>query len=61
LFILYNRFAGNIAVEGWTTMMMVFIFVSAFQMVAIGILGEYLWRTLDASRKRPNYVVDKVE
>jgi dolichol-phosphate mannosyltransferase len=41
--------------------MLVFLFVSAFQMVAIGILGEYLWRTLDASRKRPNYVVDKVE
>ena len=61
LFILYNRFVGNIAVEGWTAMMLVFLFVSAFQMVAIGILGEYLWRTLDASRKRPNYVVDKVE
>jgi dolichol-phosphate mannosyltransferase len=61
LFILYNRFVGNIAVEGWTAMMLVFLFVSAFQMVAIGILGEYLWRTLDASRKRPNYVIDKVE
>jgi polyisoprenyl-phosphate glycosyltransferase len=61
LFILYNRFIGNIAVEGWTAMMLVFLFVSAFQMVAIGILGEYLWRTLDASRKRPNFVIDKVE
>jgi polyisoprenyl-phosphate glycosyltransferase len=61
LFIVYNRLVGNIAVEGWTAMMLVFLFVSAFQMIAIGILGEYLWRTLDASRKRPNYVVDKVE
>jgi glycosyltransferase involved in cell wall biosynthesis len=60
-FIVYNRLVGNIAVEGWTAMMLVFLFVSAFQMIAIGILGEYLWRTLDASRKRPNYVVDKVE
>jgi dolichol-phosphate mannosyltransferase len=61
LFIVYNRLIGNISVEGWTAMMLVFLFVSAFQMIAIGILGEYLWRTLDASRKRPNYVVDKVE
>jgi glycosyltransferase involved in cell wall biosynthesis len=61
LFIVYNRLIGNIEVEGWTAMMLVFLFVSAFQMVAIGILGEYLWRTLDASRKRPNYVVDQVE
>lgn len=60
LLILYNRLIGSIEVEGWTAMMLVFLFVSAFQMIAIGILGEYLWRTLDASRKRPNYVVDRV-
>jgi dolichol-phosphate mannosyltransferase len=61
LFILYNRFIGNIEVEGWTAMMLVFLFISAFQMVAVGILGEYLWRTLDASRKRPNYVIEEVK
>lgn len=61
LFILYNRLIGSIEVEGWTAMMLVFLFVSAFQMIAIGILGEYLWRTLDASRKRPNYVIDRID
>jgi len=24
------------------------------------IIGEYLWRTLEAARKRPPYIVDKV-
>jgi glycosyltransferase involved in cell wall biosynthesis len=61
IFILYNRLIDNIEVEGWTAMMLVFLFVSAFQMIAIGILGEYLWRTLDASRKRPNYVIDRID
>ncbi|MCZ2392862.1 MAG: glycosyltransferase family 2 protein [Chitinophagales bacterium] len=61
LIIVYNRLSGNINVEGWSAMMLVFLFVSAFQMIALGILGEYLWRTLDASRNRPNYVVDKTE
>jgi dolichol-phosphate mannosyltransferase len=61
IFILYNRLKDNIEVEGWTAMMLVFLFVSAFQMIAIGILGEYLWRTLDASRKRPNYVIDRID
>jgi hypothetical protein len=27
-------------------------------MISLGILVEYVWITLDASRKRPNYVVD---
>jgi dolichol-phosphate mannosyltransferase len=59
-FVVYNKLTGNIDVEGWTTLMLLFLFVSSFQMVSIGILGEYLWRTLDASRNRPNYIVDEV-
>ncbi len=56
----YARLTGKIQVEGFTAMMLVFLFISAFQMIAIGIIGEYLWRTLEASRKRPPYVVDEV-
>lgn len=59
IYILYARLSGNIDVEGWSTTMLVLLCVSAFQMVALGILGEYLWRTLDAVRKRPSYVVDE--
>jgi len=28
------------------------------QLLAIGVLGEYLWRTLDEARRRPLYVVE---
>jgi dolichol-phosphate mannosyltransferase len=39
--------------------MAVILLLSAFQMIALGIIGEYVWRTLDASRNRPNFVVDE--
>ena len=42
---------------GWTTLMVVLLFVSAFQMIALGVIGEYVWRGLDAARKRPLYVI----
>jgi len=29
-------------------------------MIMLGVLGEYLWRVLDQSRKRPMYVIDQV-
>ena len=45
---------------GWTTLMVVLLFVSAFQMVALGVIGEYVWRGLDAIRARPLYVVKDV-
>jgi dolichol-phosphate mannosyltransferase len=28
--------------------------------ISLGIIAEYLWRTLDASRKRPVYIIDRV-
>ena len=60
LFILFAKLTGHIQVEGWSTMMVVFLFVSSFQMIALGIIGEYVWRTLDAARNRPLYIIDKM-
>ena len=59
-FVILARISGLISAEGWSSLMLVLLFVSSFQMISMGILGEYLWRTLDASRNRPNYLVDKV-
>jgi hypothetical protein len=59
-FIIIARSFGYIVVEGWSALMVVLLFVSSFQMIAMGILGEYLWRVLDNSRKRPLYMIDKV-
>jgi glycosyltransferase involved in cell wall biosynthesis len=60
LFVIIARLSGVIDSEGWSSLMLVILFVSSFQMISMGILGEYLWRTLDASRGRPNYLIDKV-
>lgn len=60
LYILWAKLSGRVDVEGWSALMVVFLLVSSFQMIAIGIIGEYLWRNLEASRKRPPYVVDEV-
>jgi glycosyltransferase involved in cell wall biosynthesis len=59
IFVIIARLSGLIALEGWTTMMVVFLLVSSFQMMALGIIGEYLWRNLEAGRKRPAYIVDE--
>lgn len=60
LFVITARLSGLIEVEGWTSMMVVFLLISSFQMIAIGIIGEYLWRNLEASRQRPPYIIDQV-
>jgi glycosyltransferase involved in cell wall biosynthesis len=60
LVIMYQKITDNISVEGWSATMLVFLFVSSFQMISLGILGEYLYRTLDASRNRPNFIIDEI-
>lgn len=60
LYVLWAKLNHQIEVEGWTALMVVFLLVSSFQMMALGILGEYMWRNLDATRKRPAFVIDQV-
>lgn len=43
--------------RGWTSLMVALAFFSGVQLLSLGILGEYLWRTLDAARARRGYLV----
>ncbi len=60
VYVLFARLTGLITLQGWSTIMVVFLLVSSFQAIAVGIIGEYLWRNLEHSRNRPAYVVDEV-
>lgn len=60
LFILFYWFSFGIPVQGYVPIMLVITFTSGIQMTMLGILGEYLWRTLDEIRRRPPFVIDEV-
>jgi len=59
-FIFISWLSFGIEVQGWVPMMLVLTFTAGLQMTLLGILGEYLWRTLDEARGRPLFVVDTV-
>ena len=50
----------NDVLPGWTSLMVAMLLLSGFQMIMLGMLGEYMWRNLDESRRRPLYVIEKV-
>ena len=59
LVVLINKIAGNIPVSGFTTMFIFQLFSFGITMLTLGVIGGYLWRTFDATRNRPNYIVEK--
>ena len=59
LVVIICKICGAIAVSGWTMLFIFNLFSFGVIMLTLGILGEYLWRSFDASRKRPPYIVEE--
>lgn len=50
---------AGIVIEGWTSLMLVFLLISSFQTLALGIIGEYVGKTYFEAKSRPRFVVEK--
>ena len=57
--VIYLRVFTNTWVEGWTALMIAILFMGGIQLVSIGILGEYIGRIYNESKRRPLYTVEK--
>lgn len=43
---------------GWAETVLITLFSSGVLLIMMGLIGEYLWRTLEESRKRPLYFIE---
>jgi glycosyltransferase involved in cell wall biosynthesis len=46
--------------RGWPALISVLLIGFGITNISLGIVAEYLWRTLDASRKRPVFIIDEI-
>lgn len=46
---------------GWPTLISVLMLGFGITNISLGVIAEYLWRTLDAARARPVYIIESVE
>lgn len=59
LLVIVIRLTTRTPVQGWASLIVVVLVLGGVQMMMLGILGEYLWRTLEAARHRPIYFLEE--
>jgi polyisoprenyl-phosphate glycosyltransferase len=57
LVVIANSLLGR-PVAGWSSLMVVVLVVGGGQMLMLGVIGAYVWRGLDETRRRPRYVIE---
>lgn len=60
LFIVSHSIINKSPVPGWSSVMTITLLLGGGQAIMLGIIGEYLWRTMDEARKRPIYFIQKI-
>ncbi len=57
LYTLYSRFVSHSYQPGWASLMISVLFMGGVQLIAIGIIGEYIGRLSADVRQRPLYLI----
>ncbi len=57
VFLVAYKLVHGQPIQGWSSLMVAIAFFSGVQLLSLGVLGEYLWRTLDAARARKGFLV----
>jgi len=58
--VIVARLFLGIEAEGWASLMVVVLIAAGVQMLILGIIGEYMWRNLDETRRRPRFIIEKI-
>jgi dolichol-phosphate mannosyltransferase len=59
LVILYLRLCTRLTVQGWSSLMVVVLFLGGVQLLVLGVMGEYIGRVYDEVRRRPLYILQE--
>lgn len=54
-------FTAGTPIAGWSSLMCVILLASGLVLWMLGMLGEYIWRTFEASRNRPPFIIDEIK
>ena len=61
VYIILKKLISNAPMLGIPSLMVAVLITGGFILLSIGIVGEYLWRNFDATRRRPTFIVEETK
>ena len=58
--VFFQRITTDDYIYGWSPIVILILILSGFQLLMLGVIGEYIWRTLSQTRNRLKYVIDEI-
>lgn len=56
-YLLVARLFGGTPIAGWTSTVVIVLFLGGVQLLSLGVIGEYVGRIFEEVKQRPHYVV----
>lgn len=57
--VFFVLFLCQVPVSGWVAVLLAIFFVGGIQLIALGVIGEYVGKTYVESKHRPRYIVER--
>lgn len=61
VFVVFKSLVFGEVVRGYPTIMVTILFLGGVQLIVLGVMGEYVGRTFNESKRRPLYFVESVD
>ena len=55
--VIWARLSGRIQVPGYSPVVLVIIFFGSLNLLCLGIVGSYVWRAFENTKRRPGAIV----
>ena len=59
--VVWGRLRGSIQVAGYTPIVLMIMFFGGLTALGLGVVGQYLWLTLQNARRRPGFVIRSLQ
>lgn len=59
-YLVFRKLYNDDLEQGWAMLISILMIGFGVTNISLGIIAEYLWRTLDTARKRPVFIIDEI-